>query len=142
MSGKVYAVCVSEGIGTKKSPIEQGMFLAERGMENDGHAGTIRQVSLLMQEDVIAFAKEHDLQPQPGDFAENILTEGLDLTGVQVGQQIHIGEAVLEATQIGKEVKPHHYSFHGFRLLPTRGVFCKVNKGGPVTAGTEVRIET
>ena len=138
MSGTVFAICVSDGVGTAKREIADCRFLENLGLEGDGHAGTIRQVSLLMQEDVIAFNKDHEFQAKPGEFAENILTEGIDLSGVKVGQKFQIGEAVLEATQIGKEVKAHHYSFHGFRLLPTRGVFCRVITGGKVAPGTQI----
>src|SRR4030042_1490630 len=39
----------------------------------------------------------------PGDFAENITVEGIDLSVVSVGQKLHIADAVeLEVTQLGK----------------------------------------
>ena len=38
-----------------------------------------------------------------GDFAENILTEGIELFTLPIGTKLQIGEAVGEVTQIGKE---------------------------------------
>jgi MOSC domain-containing protein YiiM len=93
-----------------------------------------------MGESVRRFEREHGLEVNPGDFAENILTEGVDLGRVRPGMRLQVGEGVLEVIQIGKEVKPHHYSFHGFRLLPTEGVFCRVVKGGRVRVGDPVMV--
>jgi hypothetical protein len=50
---------------------------------------------------------EHNLNAGPGDFAENILIDGLNLDSLKVGDQLIISEkAVLEITQIGKEDHP------------------------------------
>jgi len=38
-----------------------------------------------------------------GDFAENITTEGINLSHMLIGAILNIGETVLEATQVGKE---------------------------------------
>lgn len=39
-----------------------------------------------------------------GAFAENIITRGLDLTTVRIGEQLQLGDSVLlEITQIGKQ---------------------------------------
>lgn len=110
------------------------------GLCGDAHAGTSRQVSLLMEESVLRVARETGVLAQPGDFAENILTRSIDLRGLKPGDRLQAGEGVLEVVQIGKEVKPHHCSFHGLRLLPREGVFCRVVRGGWVRVGDPVRI--
>ena len=38
-----------------------------------------------------------------GDFAENILTEGIDLKHLPVGTVLRVGKTRLQVTQIGKE---------------------------------------
>jgi len=139
--GLIAAVSCSEGVGTAKTPVPEARFVAGLGIENDGHAGTGRQVSLLQVEHVEAFNAVHGLRAGPGDFAENILTRDVDLSRLKPGDSLRIGDtAVLEVLQIGKEILPHHYSFHGFRLLPTLGVFCRVIESGPVAAGATISI--
>ncbi len=139
-SGRIVAVCISDATGTAKRPVEVGEFIADLGLRHDGHAGSVRQVSLLMQESVDRFNAGHTPAARPGEFAENILTTGFDLRSLRVGARMQLGGAVLEVTQIGKEVNPHHYSFHGHRLLPTEGVFCRVITGGAVRSGDPVSL--
>ena len=133
--GCVVALCLSDKVGTEKKPALSCKFVAGSGIEGDGHAGTVRQVSLLMAEDVERYNQEHDPKAGPGDFAENVVTRSIDLLKAEVGDELRIGDAVLEVTQIGKEVLPQHYSFNGNRLLPTRGVFCKVTNSGVAHPG-------
>jgi len=137
--GLISAVSCSEGVGTAKAPVPEARFVAGLGIENDGHACTGRQVSLLQVEHVEAFNAVHGLRAGPGDFAENILTRGIDLSRLTPGDRLRVGDtAVLEVVQIGKEILPHHYSFQGFRLLPTLGVFCRVTESGLVAAGASI----
>lgn len=133
--GRIVALCLSDSVGTEKKTLLSCKFAAGSGIVGDGHAGTVRQVSLLMGEDVDSYNTEHDPKAGPGDFAENIVTWGIDLLKAEVGDEFRIGDAVLEVTEIGKEVLPQHYSFNGNRLLPTRGVFCKVTSNGSARPG-------
>ncbi len=138
VTGRVVCVCISPRVGTAKEPVAECALLVDQGLEGDAHAGTVRQISLLMSESVSRFNSTHHPAAKPGDFAENIQTEGIDLSTLHMGDRLRIGAAILEVTQIGKETKPHHYSFHGKRLLPTEGVFCRVIAGGAVMSGTPV----
>ncbi len=141
-AGSVSYVCVSAGTGTAKLQVAEVLLIAEKGFQGDGHAGTIRQVSLLQREHVDAFNAGHSLNAQPGDFAENIQTRGIDLGAIRVGDLLRLGTALLEVTQIGKATKPHHYAFHGHRLLPARGAFCRVLENGLVQVGTPLWVES
>ncbi|WP_334109626.1 MOSC domain-containing protein [Thermodesulfitimonas autotrophica] len=138
--GQVVAVCISRERGTAKENVGEGFFEENCGLRGDAHAGTSRQVSLLMAESVLRVAQEAGVPAQAGDFAENILTRGIDLRGLRPGDRLQVGEGILEVVQIGKEVKPHHYSFHGLRLLPSEGVFGRVVRGGRVRVGDPVRV--
>ena len=79
----------------------------------------------------------------PGDFAENVLIQGLDLSSLAPGSRIRLGEDVLlEVTQIGKEDHPSIVSrTFGVSLLPTEGLFCVVVSGGRVKKGDKAEIE-
>jgi MOSC domain-containing protein YiiM len=73
-----------------------------------------------------------------GAFAENIVTEGIDLAAVRVGDRIRAGVAVLEVTQLGK--KCHHgcviRDLTGDCIMPREGIFCRVLAGGEIKPGT------
>ena len=139
MAGTVIAVCISTERGTAKRNAGEGYLKEDFGLVGDSHAGSPRQISLLMWESVARFTQEHGLKPQPGDFAENILTRGIDLKEAKPGMRLQAGEGILEVIQIGKEERPYHYSFHGFRLLAAEGVFCRVVKGGRVRVGDPIK---
>ncbi len=76
-----------------------------------------------------------------GDFAENILTEGIDLKHLPVGTVLRVGKTRLQVTQIGKEC--HNdceiRRLTGKCVMPTDGIFAIVLTGGTITAGRRDR---
>ena len=143
--GIVAAVCISREKGTPKKNAEQGVLVENWGLEHDAHAGKWhRQVSLLSSDKIEEFKNEHpDVNIEPGAFGENLVVSGIDLSKLQVGSQIKIGEAVLELSQIGKECHSGCIIAQtaGKCIMPTEGVFARVIKGGPVKTGDPVKIE-
>ncbi|HAA89959.1 MAG TPA: MOSC domain-containing protein [Peptococcaceae bacterium] len=138
-SGRVVGVCIAGKRGISKTNVGKGYLKANYGLVGDAHAGTERQVSLLMAERIEELSKENNLEIRPGDLAENITVEGIDLKKVKVGDTLKIGEAELEVVQIGKDDDaPHDFSFHGLSVLVTEGVYCKVLKDGWVKIGDQV----
>ena len=138
----VEAVCVSEEKGTRKRPVDVIELVVGEGVSGDAHAGNWhRQVSLLPAE---AVDELRDRLPDlaPGDFAENILTRGVDLKALPVGTVLRAGAAELVVTQIGKEC---HTACEIRRLtgrcaMPTEGIFCVVTRGGTVRAGDSLEV--
>ena len=103
MKGRVVAVCVSEHKGERKRNVGAGRMIAGHGLEGDAHAGNWhRQVSLLAIESIERM-RARGLEVGPGDFAENITTEGLELLRLPVGTLLRIGTAIVEVSQIGKQ---------------------------------------
>jgi MOSC domain-containing protein YiiM len=102
--GRIVAVFLSLKKGVKKTNILLGSLIENYGLENDAHAGDWhRQVSLLAIES-ISKIREKGLDVNPGDFAENITTEGIKLWELPMGTRMKLGEeALVEVTQIGKE---------------------------------------
>lgn len=138
----VGAICISERKGVVKTRVEEGFLRAGHGLEGDAHAGSWhRQVSLLPHESIERVrAQLPDLAE--GAFAENLVTLGLDLGTVAVGDRIALDTgALLEVTQIGK--KCHHgcviREVTGDCIMPREGIFCRVLVGGPVRRGTSLR---
>ncbi|WP_027365392.1 MOSC domain-containing protein [Desulfotruncus alcoholivorax] len=142
--GYVVAVCTSPKKGMRKKNIGTGRLIEEHGLEGDAHAGPWhRQVSLLALESVQKM-RDAGLDVNPGDFAENITTVGVDLVALPIGTRIKIGaEALGEVTQIGKECHTKCAIYHqaGDCVMPREGIFIRVLKGGTVRVGDEVQIE-
>ncbi|KUO52214.1 MAG: hypothetical protein APF76_04020 [Desulfitibacter sp. BRH_c19] len=143
IKGIIYAISVSPERGQLKKEVSEANIIEDYGIEKDGHAGKWgRQVTCLNWESVQMANKEHKLNAGPGDFAENILIAGLDLSRLTVGSKIRLAiDAVLQVTQIGKEDHPSIVSkTFGVSLLPSKGLFCKVIKGGKIKKGDSVEL--
>jgi MOSC domain-containing protein YiiM len=142
-TGKIVAVSVSLKKSVKKTNIRSGRLVENHGLENDAHAGDWhRQVSLLALES-IAKMRGKGLEVDPGDFAENITTEGIQLWELPVGTRMKLGEeALVEVTQIGKKCHDRCAIFHqvGDCVMPREGVFVRVMKRGEVKPGDLVQV--
>jgi MOSC domain-containing protein YiiM len=138
--GRILAVCTSPEKGTVKENTGEGRLLEEFGIEGDAHGGFgHRQVSLIASEDIETMkAKLPDLRP--GSFAENLTTEGFDLSSLCVGDIIKAGECLLEVSQIGKEchAKCEVFKKSGECIMPEKGIFCRVLEGGLVRTGDAI----
>lgn len=141
---EVVAVCRSERRTDPKYDVGEGEFRAGWGLVGDAHAGPPQpgrwQVSLLAWESVERLNREKGLDAQPGSFAENLTTRGLDTAALAVGDRLLIGDqVVLEVEQRGKPpTLAHTYQYHGYSLLPTEGIFCRVITGGLVRRGDPI----
>ena len=140
---KILAVCTSTKKGTSKQDIREAYIEENYGVKNDAHADseTHRQVSLIAIESINKM-KELGFDVKPGDYAENLTTEGINVCGLPVGTRVHVGdEVVLEISQIGKEchTKCAIYRKMGQCIMPEEGVFAKVIHGGTVRTGDEIR---
>ena len=142
MMAEVVAVCTSARKGERKQVQESVELCAGHGIAGDVHAGNWhRQVSLLANEAVDEM-RARGIELAPGDFAENILTCGIDLPALAVGTVLAVGDALLAVTQIGKECHSDCDIKRqvGMCVMPARGVFAVVLRGGVVRAGDEVRV--
>lgn len=141
---KVIAVCWSEAKGTSKEPIGEGLLVKGEGLAGDAHADTAthRQISLLAMESIEKMRKL-GLDLKPGDFAENLTTEGIDLVALPPGTRITVGkEVLLEISQIGKECHTGCAIMRqvGKCIMPKEGVFARVITGGKVRAGDVIAV--
>ena len=141
---RIIAVCKSDKKGTKKKGVGEGLLKTNFGLVGDAHADccTHRQVSLLAMESIDKM-RALGLDVNPGDFAENLTTEGIDLVSLPVGTRIAVGkQIVLEITQIGKECHAGCaiYRQVGRCIMPEEGVFARVIQGGPVRAGDQIKV--
>ena len=142
-SGKVVGVCVSQRRTDSKENVGKGFLQKGLGLVGDSHAGTEKDVSLLAIESIQKLCRETGISAGPGSFAENITTEGIDLTSLPVGSHLQIGEATLLVIQIGKDPsQAHTYTYQGYSILPKEGLFCKVVESGEVKIGDPITLIT
>ena len=140
---KVLAVCVSEKKGVQKHPVKRAELRANHGIVGDAHAGPWhRQVSLLGIDSVQKLQEKITLQLKPGDFAENILVEGMTVYTLPVGTELKIGTARCRVTQIGKtcHMDCAIRKAAGDCVMPREGIFVEVLEGGEVKPGDEIQV--
>jgi molybdopterin adenylyltransferase len=144
-SGVVVSVNVGPVKGARKSRVGEARVIAGSGLDGDAHAGAgHRQVSLLARESVDKM-RAAGLDVGPGDFAENITTEGLELVSLPVGTVLRVGGSVrLEVSQIGKVCHDRCaiYEQAGDCVMPREGIFARVLAGGTIRAGEAVEVES
>ena len=143
ISQQIVAVCTSKKKGERKTDVGQAELQEDFGLVGDAHGGEWhRQVSLLAIESIDKM-RAAGLDVGPGDFAENLTTQGMNLYTLPVGTRLRVGDSVLlEMTQIGKECHDRCAIYHqaGDCVMPREGVFATVVNGGLVKAGDRLEI--
>jgi MOSC domain-containing protein YiiM len=95
------------------------------------HPGSKRQVLLVDKETLDA------MELQPGIIRENITTNGLDVNSLVIGQQLRVGQARLEVSEICTPCRQMEKIRPGLRkeLWGRRGMLCRVLAGGVIRCG-------
>jgi len=147
--GSVFSINYSNKKGTTKKAINRGRLIKDFGLEGDAHGGPgLRQVSLLAIESIkrqveCPKVKKRVFSLGPGDFAENITTEGIDLADLKLGDKLRVGNRViLEISKIGKECHKYCAVYHkiGDCIMPREGIFAKVLKGSNIAIGDSIEV--
>lgn len=113
--------------------------VAGEGLQGDAAFGTSRRQVLLMDAETLA---SFDLAP--GAVRENITTSGIPLRGLPRGARLHIGEVILEVTGDCTPCDFLDTLRPGLRqaLVGRRGLLAGVARGGDLTIGAPVRVES
>ena len=144
MIGRIVSLNISEKKGVRKKPVKEVSLTTGYGIEGDAHASSEwhRQVSLLAVESIKKM-RDMGLDVNPGDFAENITTEGIDLLGLPVGTHLTIGKgSTVEVSQIGKECHTRCAIYYqaGDCVMPKEGIFVRVLRGGTIRPGDLIAV--
>jgi MOSC domain-containing protein YiiM len=142
VKGKIVSINISDKKGVRKKPVKGAILKTDFGIEGDAHASSKwhRQVSLLALESIRKM-QAAGLKVSPGDFAENLTTEGIDLLQLPVGTKMTIGNIIeVEVSQIGKvcHTRCEIYRLAGDCVMPKEGIFVKVLRGGTIKEGDEI----
>ena len=141
--GYIKTISTSSAIHIPKENISTAELIENFGVKGDAHGGSEKQVSLLSFEkfDII---RKFVPDIKPGDFAENITTEGIDLELLSLGDIINIGKTIkLEVTHLGKICHDNGCTIKmkvGKCILPQYGIFGKVISGGRIEIGDIISI--
>jgi MOSC domain-containing protein YiiM len=148
--GIVISVNLSKKKGISKKPVEKIFLKKDLGVAGDAHGGPgDRQVSLLALESIERqkncpkVRKKAASLLQPGDFAENITTQGLKLSSLKIGTYLKIGpQVILQITKIGKECYRYCSIYYklGDCIMPREGVFARVIEEGEVKKNDQIKI--
>ncbi|RJQ48164.1 MAG: MOSC domain-containing protein [Nitrospiraceae bacterium] len=144
MNARIVSINISDKKGVRKKVVGSAFLKKNYGIESDAHASDQwhRQISLLALESIKKM-QDMGLDVGPGDFAENITTEGIDLPALPVGTKIVIGQnIVVEVSQIGKVCHNRCAIYYqaGDCVMPKEGIFATVLIGGTVMKGDKIRI--
>ncbi len=140
----VVALCTSAKKGEPKTPVASARLREGHGLEGDAHAGCgHRQVSLLALADVESVRARGLPDLAFGAFGENLVVEGLDLEALGLGSRLRLGGcAEVAVSQRGKACHQRCaiYDRAGECIMPDRGLFARVTKGGEVKPGDAVEV--
>ena len=143
LKGRIKAISISKERGTQKANVPDAELQMNFGIIGDAHAGDWdRQISLLGIEH-IGKMNVRGLDLSPGDFAENITTEGIDFGALTIGDRLRLGvDAKLEITRFGKTCHGRCEIFEriGDCVMPREGVFARVVLGGSIHMGDIIEV--
>lgn len=136
---EVSGIFISKQRHTAMLPLIETEIIADWGLKDDrkARAGSSRQV-LLVDE---ATLQSVDLQP--GDLNENLTIRGLDVNTLKPGQQVRIGDALLEVTGPCTVCGELEQVRSGLKeeLRDRRGTLTRVLATGTVRLGDALTIE-
>jgi MOSC domain-containing protein YiiM len=134
----VVGLFVSPGRGSALSEARERVLAVEsRGFEGCAHANPPRREVLLV-------SKQHldALAVSPGAIRENVTVEGADVHDWAVGQQVRVGDALLEITMVCDPCHRMDELRDGLRaqLHDKRGMLAHVVEGGEVALGDPIEL--
>jgi len=143
IKGRIKAISISEKRGTQKINVPVAELKVDFGIIGDAHGGDWhRQASLLAIESIDKMVAM-GAKVSPGSFAENITTEGVDLSMLSAGNKLKLGEdGEIEITQFGKKCYSRCEIFEqvGDCIMPREGIFAKVIKAGRIRTGGIIEV--
>ncbi len=111
--------------------------IAGHGLEGCAHANRPRR-------EVLLASQEHldALDVQPGAIRENVTVAGADVQSWPVGQQVKVGEALLEITMVCDPCHRMDELRPGLRALldGKRGMLAQVVEDGEIALGDEIEL--
>jgi MOSC domain-containing protein YiiM len=123
--------------GLPMEAVESAEVLTDLGFAGCAHArrNSTRQLLLVDKETLDA------MQLEPGMIRENVTTEGLNVNGLALGEQLRIGPVLLEVSAVCTPCDQLEKVRPGLRreLYGRRGMLCRVREGGAIHVGDTIK---
>ena len=116
--------------------IQEAEAIASFGLAGCAHGkkNGNRQLLLVDQETLDAMGLE------PGIIRENVTTQGLNVNGLVIGEQLRIGEVLLQVSAVCTPCDQLELVRAGLRreIYGRRGMLCRVVEGGTIRVGDAI----
>ena len=135
-----------------KSPVEGRVAVRGVNLEGDeqadrkAHGGPDKAVYAYAVEDTRWWGERLARSLAPGEFGENLDTEGIDVTNAVVGERWEAGSALLEVSEpripcwrLAVRMHDPHFP-RAFTEAGRPGTYLRIVREGAVDAGDEVRV--
>ena len=109
------------------------------GFDGDHHTGSSKRRQILL----VSGSALDELNLAPGDIYENVVVDGMDVMGLQEGQELRLGEALVAVTMPCEPCGRMERVRHGLQnaLQDQRGMFVRVVLPGKVRVGDRVELQ-
>lgn len=137
--------------GIYKRPLAGPVLITSLGIEGDAicdienHGGVDQAIYLYSQVDYALWNTELGLELVPGTFGENITITDLKTADIAIGDQLHIGQLILEVTApripcvtLARRMGDPAF-LKRFREAERPGVYCRVINEGAIQCADGVR---
>lgn len=142
-SGKIVGIYYGKQKGEGKIKVASAELIAGHGLKGDSHAGqdSHRQISLFAKETLDQILAE-GFQATPEQLSANLFTENINLNSLKPGEQLRIGEVLLEIVQARTPCRSitridNHLPK---RLYGQCGQLARIITGGTVKEGDAIEI--
>lgn len=126
-----------------REPLAAAELVAGHGIRGDRKAGhnPARQVNLLSRE-WLAMAAKRGYRAAPGQFGEQLIVEGLDVTALPPGTRLLLGDTALIEIVKGRTGCERLEAAQGKSIagLGPIGVLARVIEGGSIRVGDPVAV--
>lgn len=143
----------SEQTGIFKRPVVGPVQMTSNGLPGDfigdskHHGGPDQAIYIYTTDDYDWWSAQLGMDFSPGTFGENLTVSGIESGPTQIGDILHIGEAVLQVTApripcgtlAGRMKLPDFV--RQFRFAGRPGLYCRVLREAQVQAGDPVTLE-
>jgi MOSC domain-containing protein YiiM len=137
VEAKVRAICIKPQKGGRTLRLPSARAVAG-GLDGDHHTGSSKRRQILL----ISGSVLDEFRIEAGAISENIVVDGVDVMAFTEGQQLRLGDALVEVTIPCEPCVQMDRVRLGLReaLQNRRGMFVKVLAPGAVRVGDAVEI--
>ncbi len=144
MAGSIVSLRLCLGSREPMEEVVQAKFVTGHGMHGDRH---LRSDGLRSKRQVLIMDVEtlNHFDLEPGQVRENVTLQGLDLSTISAGDRVSLGaDVVLEITGVCEPCSRMDEIRPGLKeeIDGKRGLLAFVEKGGVVSVGAEVGVNT